>query len=388
MPKHPETDLQHVGEGAREGARPLTTPIYETSTFLFDSAADLEAYLRAPAGKYLYSRHANPTVEAAEGKIAALEGAEAALLLSSGMAAVSTTLMTLLSAGDEVLVSTEIYGGSLQLINGFLPRFGIAPRYFTLAELADIPRIVSPKTRAVWFESPTNPTLRCGDIRRIAAGCQAAGILSVIDNTFATPINQQPLSLGVDLVMHSATKFLNGHSDVVAGAVAGRQELVRRLARTRKLLGTILDPAAAYLVARGLKTAQVRIERQNASAMRLAEWLASDRRVASVCYPGLSSHPDHAIARQQMKGFGGMITIEPVGGYAAACRVFDRLTVFQRATSLGGTESLCSLPVLTSHYGFSDDQLKDAGVSRAMVRLSVGLEHVDDLIADMDHALA
>ena len=248
--------------------------------------------------------------------------------------------------------------------------------------------MIGPKTGVLWFESPINPTLRCVDIAVVARACRARGVTSVMDSTFASPINQRPLELGIDLVMHSATKYLNGHSDVTAGALVGSQELINRLQPARKLFGGVLEPASAYMLARGMKTIAVRVERQNANAMRIAEWLAAEERVARVFYPGLESHPDHAIAKKQMRGFGGMVTFEAAGGYPAACRFYDRLQVIQRAASLGGVESLCSLPVLTSQYGFSDEQLEAAGVTPGMVRLSIGLEHAEDLIADLDQALS
>jgi cystathionine beta-lyase/cystathionine gamma-synthase len=212
-------------------------------------------------------------------------------------------------------------------------------------------------------------------------------VTSVVDNTFASPINQQPLSFGVDLVMHSATKYLNGHSDVMAGVLAGPASLIARIEKVRRMLGTILDPQAAYALGRGLKTLAIRVERQNASAAKVAEWLAADKRVSAVFYPGLRQHPDYEIARRQMRGSGGMICIDLHGSYEAAARFFDRLQVVQRAASLGGVESLCSLPVLTSQWGHSDEALRDAGVTRGMARLSIGLEDPDDLIADLDQAL-
>jgi cystathionine beta-lyase/cystathionine gamma-synthase len=387
MSRHPETDLIHAGEGARDGASPLNTPIYESSTFVFESAADVDAFNRGTSSRYIYSRYANPTVEAAEKKLATLEGADAALVTSSGMAACTTALFGLLSAGDEVLCCATIYGGTLQVMTKYLQRFGVTVRLVSLAELHDLDSAMSAQTRVVWFESPTNPTLRCVDIRRIADACRARGVLSIVDSTFASPINQRPLALGVDLVMHSATKYLNGHSDVVAGALAGSHEIIQRLQSARRLFGGVLDPAAAYALARGMKTLAVRVARQNASAQAIAEWLSRDARVSQVCYPGLPSHPDYAIAQAQMSGFGGMVTFESAGGYDGACRAFDRFALIVRATSLGGPESLCSLPVQTSHYAFSEAQLREAGVTRAMLRLSVGLEHVDDLIADLDQAL-
>jgi cystathionine beta-lyase/cystathionine gamma-synthase len=385
---HPDTDVLHRGEGASPSATPLTTPIYATSTFLFDSAAEMEAYQRGGSGKYIYTRYANPTVQAAEAKLAVLEGAEAAMVTSSGMAATSTALFGLLQAGDELVCSAAIYGGTLQVIATYLAKFGVACRFAALDEWAAPERLLGPKTRVAWFESPINPTLRCVDIRRVAAACRARGVTGVIDNTFASPVNQQPLALGVDLVMHSATKYLNGHSDVTAGGLAGSQALLDRLQPARKLFGGVLEPASAYALARGMKTVSLRVARQNASAMAIAQWLEGESRVARVFYPGLPSHPDHAIARAQMSGFGGMVCFEVTGGYAGACGLYDRLQVIRRAASLGGVESLISLPVLTSQYGFSDEQLERAGVTRGMVRLSVGLEDVRDLIADLDQALA
>jgi cystathionine beta-lyase/cystathionine gamma-synthase len=366
----------------------LTTPIYETTTFVFDSAAQVLDYNNGKNAKYLYSRYGNPTVAAVEQKLALLEGAEAALVLSSGQAASTTALLGLLSGGDEVVCSSAIYGGTLHLLADLLSKFGIRSRFVTLEELSRPAEMITDATRMVWFESPINPTLRCVDIAAVAAACRARGVLSVIDNTFASPINQQPVALGVDLVMHSATKYLNGHSDITAGVLAGPAALIERVFKAQKMLGTILDPAAAYALGRGLKTLSVRVERHNANALAVASWLAQDSRVARVYYPGLESHPDHAIARRQMRGFGGMVCVDVGGGYERAARFFDRLSVFNRAASLGGVESLCSLPVLTSQWGLSAEELARAGVTPSMARLSVGLEDADDLIADLDQALA
>jgi cystathionine beta-lyase/cystathionine gamma-synthase len=387
MAKHPSTEVIHLGEGAHPDATPLTTPVYATSTFLFASAAELEAYQAGKSGKYIYTRYANPTVQAVEQKLAVLEGADAALVTSSGMAAVATALFGLVRAGDEVVCSAAIYGGTLQVLSTFLPRFGVTVRFPSLADLAEPDRVIGPKTRALWFESPINPTLRCVDVAAVAAACRRAGVTSIIDNTFASPVNQRPLSLGVDLVMHSATKYLNGHSDVTAGALIGGREAIDRLKPARKLFGGVLEPASAYALGRGLKTLELRVTHQNASALHVAAWLEKDSRVARVLYPGLPSHPDHAVASRQMTGFGGMVCFD-AGSYEAAAGVFDRLKLIKRAASLGGVESLCSLPVLTSQYGFTDEQLASAGVTRGMLRLSVGLEHVDDLIADLDQALS
>lgn len=386
--RHPETELIHAGEGAPASATPVTTPIYSSSTFAFASAAELEAYQAGRSSSYIYSRYANPTVQAVEAKLAAVEGGEAALVLSSGMAATSTALFGLLQSGDEVICGSSIYGGTLQVLTSALAQFGVTTRFASMEALGRLASVIGPKTKVVWFESPTNPTLRCVDIAAVAAACRAAGVISIVDNTFASPVNQRPLLLGADLVMHSATKYLNGHTDVTAGALIGSRALVDRVLPARKLLGGVLEPASAYALGRGMKTLSVRIERHNANALAVARWLETHPRVSRVFYPGLESHPDHAIASRQMTGGGGMVCFEIRGGQAGAYAFFDRVRLFTRAASLGGTESLCSLPVLTSQYGLSDAQLADAGVTKGMVRLSVGLEHADDLIADLDQALA
>ncbi len=366
---------------------PITTPIYETTTFVFENAQEVRDYNEGRSDKFLYSRYANPTVTAVEEKIAKLEGAAAAMLFSSGQAATTTALLGLLGAGDEIVCSSAIYGGTLHLISDLLARFGIRSRFVPVEELRTPARVLSDATKLLWFESPINPTLRCVDIAEVAAACRGRRVTSVIDNTFATPVNQLPIALGVDIVMHSATKYLNGHSDVTAGVLAGPRDLFERLQKARRLLGTVLDPYAAYALGRGLKTLTVRMERHNQNAMTIATWLAADERVRRVWYPGLPGHEDHEVARKQMRGFGGMICIDVGGGYEGAARFFDRLKVFNRAASLGGVESLCSLPVLTSQWGHSEEELRRAGITHSMARLSVGLEDPEDLIADLDQAL-
>ena len=317
-----------------------------------------------------------------------LDGSERALLFSSGMAAISTILMAHIKAGDEVVCSAAVYGGTLHLLTGLLARFGVDTRFASLEALATPERVVGDRTRILWFESPANPTLRCVDIRRIAEACRARGVLSVIDNTFASPINQRPLALGVDLAMQSATKYLNGHSDVLGGVVAGPMVLLEPIEKTRRMLGGVMDPLPAYALGRGLKTLPLRIARHNASAQTVAAWLARDSRVSQVFYPGLESHPDHAIAKRQMTGFGGLVCFDLDGDASRAERVYDRLQVVRRAASLGGIESLISPPALTSQWGHTDDQLRDAGITKGMLRLSVGLEDVEDIVEDLDQALA
>ena len=382
----PATELLQ-GQGVNPDAAPLTTPVYETTTFLFENAAEVRAYNEGTSPKFLYSRYSNPTVLAVERTIARLEGAESAMVLSSGQGATTTALMAFLAAGDEVVCCSAIYGGTLHLLSELFAKFGVRPRFVSVEELATPESIFSDSTKLVWFESPVNPTLRCVDIAAVARACRARHVISVVDNTFASPINQQPIALGIDVVMHSATKYLNGHADVTAGVLAGPETLMAKVLEARKRVGTVLDPHAAYALGRGLKTLAVRIERHNANAMAIARWLSNDRRVERVYYPGLDDHPDHALAARQMSGFGGMVCIDVGGGYDRAAAFFDRLTVFRRAASLGGVESLCSLPILTSQWGHSKEELARAGVTDGMARLSVGLEDVDDLIADLDQAL-
>jgi cystathionine beta-lyase/cystathionine gamma-synthase len=295
--------------------------------------------------------------------------------------------MAHLTAGDEVVCGAAIYGGTLHLLQDLLARFGVTPRFVSLDDLANLDGVITERTRVVWFESPINPTLRCVDIRRVADACRARGVTSVLDNTFASSINQPALALGVDLSMQSATKYLNGHSDVTGGVVTGSKALVAPIEKARRLLGTVMDPHPAYALGRGLKTLPLRVAQHNTNARAVADFLSGDRRVSHVYYPGLPSHPDHAIAKRQMSGFGGMVCFDLDGNYDRAAKVYDRLQVVKRAASLGGIESLISMPVLTSQLGYSDEQLKAAGVTKGMLRLSVGLEDSADLIADLDQAL-
>lgn len=387
MGKH--TDLIHHGERVPLGTTtPLTTPIYETSTFVFPSAQAVEDYQAGRAHGYLYSRYENPTVVAVEEKLARIEGVEASLLFGSGMAAIATALVGLLKAGDEVVCAASIYGGTFHIIEDLLTRFGVTRRFVPLDAFTAPARFIGPSTRVVWFESPTNPTLRAVDVAAVSAACRAAGVISIVDNTFASPINQPVLALGADLSMQSATKYLGGHSDITAGVLSGAREILAPLAKTRRLLGGILDPQPAYVLGRSLKTLPLRVARHNSNAQAVAEALEGHPALRAVHYPGLPSHPDYAVFARQMSGFGGMVTIDLAGGQEAAYRAFDRLQVIKRAASLGGVESLCSLPVLTSQYGLTDEELAEAGVTRGMMRLSIGLEDVEDLIADLRQALA
>jgi len=380
------TTAVHGAHGARSG--PLTPPIAQTSTFAFASTAELRRYLDGDPALYLYTRYANPTLRELEDTLAALEGAEAALALSSGMAAMSTAVLSLVRAGDEVLASASLYGGTVKLLTELLGRFSVAARFVPPAELARVDRVAGERSRLLIVESPTNPTLDVVDIGAVCAAARARGLAVVVDNTFATPLLQKPLALGADLVMHSLTKALAGHSDLIGGALVGSRTRIEAARATMKVLGGCLDPHAAFLALRGLRTLHLRVERQCRNALALARHFEGHAALRRVHYPGLESHPGHATARRQMAAFGGIVTFELRGGIEAAERFFDRLQLVARAASLGGVESLASLPVHTSHHGLPEAVLRAAGIDPGMVRLSIGVEDEADLVADLEQALA
>lgn len=366
----------------------VSFPIYQAATYAFHDTAEIEAYLRDPSARYFYTRYANPTNDACARLLATFEGAEAALLFSSGMGAITTAVLSHVRSGDEVLSLSNVYGGTVHLFHDVLPRFGIDVTWFDSPRAVDAIRAASPRARLVYLESPTNPTLQIVDIAAAARAAHERGMTVFIDGTFASPINQKPIELGADVIIHSATKFLGGHADLTAGAVAASGERIARLIEATKIFGTILDPFGAFLMHRGLKTLEVRVERQNESSMRIARFLAGHPRVRRAIYPGLPDHPGHEIARRQMRGFGGVVTFEVDGGLERARRVVDRLRRFLNAPSLGGVDSLVSIPVLTSHQGLPAEALDRAGVTEGMIRLSVGIEPAEGLVADLDAALS
>src|SRR5215467_1345486 len=383
----PQTTAIHCGERKRHGVNAGVGPdICRTSTFTFSSTQQMKGWAEGKNKAYIYTRYGNPTLTVAEEKIAALEGAEAAVVAASGMAAISSALLATLRAGDEVISTAQVYGGTYRLMRDVFPDFGIKVHHIE-TDLAGMEELVTPRTKALYVETPTNPTLRLVDLSKAIAFAKKHKLTSIIDNTFASPVLQNPIAMGFDMVAHSATKYLGGHSDVIAGAAAGSKHWMERVRHFVIYLGGSMDPEAAYLLMRGIKTLGIRVERQCANAMAVAKFLERHPKVARVHYPGLESHPDHALAKKQMRGFGGMICVDVGGGQARAERFFDTLSVFRRAASLGGVESLCSLPVLTSQWGHTDAQLAEAGITRSMARLSVGLEDPQDLIDDLDHAL-
>ncbi len=363
------------------------TPVYTSTTFKFTSTADLLDVVDGRKPGSLYTRYGlNPTIFSLEAKLAALEGAEAAWAFCSGMAAEAALF---LAHGRKGIVCIgDAYGGTMELLSTQLPELGI-PAYFLLgSELHGLKTYLKAGAGLVFFETPTNPTLEVLDIRKISDAAHEYGALVAVDNTFASPVNQNPLALGADFVIHSATKYLGGHSDLTAGALMGSKHLLAAVWNWRKNLGTTVSPEIAALLMRSIRTLVVRVERQNATARIVAEALARHPRVARVYYPGLPDFPGHAVAKAQMNGFGGMLTLELKGGYADAVQATDRLKLFAIAPSLGGVESLATMPVTTTHHGLPPEERARRGIGDSMIRLSVGLEDPADLIADLEQALA
>jgi methionine-gamma-lyase len=377
----------HAGEEKFRIGAPVGTSIARTANFTFSSTEEMKRWAEGKSAAYIYSRYGNPTLAIAEQKIAALEGAEAAVVAASGTAAISAALLSVLHAGDEVIATRQLYGGSYRLLRDIFPRFGIGVCHVE-SDLAGIEKLAGPRTKALYIETPTNPTLRLVDLRKAVAFAQEWGLVSIVDNTFASPVLQKPLSMGFNIVVHSASKYLAGHSDVIAGAAAGSMVLIDKVRANIIQLGGSMDPEAAFLLIRGMKTLEIRIERQCQTAMAVAKFLEKHPKVARVHYPGLASHPDHKLAMRQMRGFGAMLAFDHKAGLAGARRFGDRIRVFLLAASLGGVESLAILPIYTSHYNMTPAELRAAGVEPGTVRVSVGLEDPEDLIEDLRQALA
>lgn len=380
-----ETAAVHGAADLEKKNGPVGTPIYQTSTF---EVTDNDEQQRVTTTDRYYTRWGNPTNTVAEQAVAALEGVESARTFASGMGAITTTILALLKTGDHIVAQRDIYGGVTKFFSQWLPRLGIETTFVDTNDYEQHARAIRPNTRLLYLESPTNPALRVVDLKKAAALARQHKLISMIDSTFGTPINQHPAEYGIDLVMHSGTKYLSGHADLTCGVVAGRHELMEPIHETRTTLGNCMDPHASWLLIRGLKTLAVRVARQNENALRVAEFLEQHAKVRRVHYPFLKSHPQHAIARQQMSGGGGMVTFEVEGTGEDARRVSEAMRLFTLATSLGGVESLVSIPVLTSHAMISAEQREKMGVTEQMVRLSVGIENGDDLIEDLERALA
>lgn len=377
-------------ENRKKAYDAICTPIVCSATYVFDSTAELRDYFEGRIDREEYGRYGNPTVQTAERKIAELEGAEDCALFASGMAAATNCLLALLKSGDHVAMTSDCYRRTRQFVISVLNRYQVSstllePGDYSALEAAIVPK----KTRLIISESPTNPYLRVTDLRRLAEiRDRHPGVRVMIDSTFATPINQRPLELGADLVLHSGTKYLGGHNDLLAGAICGKSGMVSALRDFRGVLGGTLDPHSAYLLIRGIKTLDLRVRRQNESALRLAQWLEAQPSVERVYYPGLQSHPDFNIAREQMRGFGGVVSFLVKGGLDEASRVVDACRLATLAPSLGGVETLIEQPALMSYYELTSEERAAIGIRDNLIRLSVGVEDVEDLIADLSQALA
>jgi cystathionine beta-lyase/cystathionine gamma-synthase len=381
----PETEAVRGGTDLDKKNGPLATPIYQTSTF---EVTDNDQQLRATHTDMFYTRYGNPTNTVVESAIAKLEGADAALLFASGMGAITTSVLALLKGGDHVVAQRDIYGGATKFFSQWLPKLGIETTFVDTTEYDQHARAIRPNTKLLYLESPTNPLVRVIDLHKAAALAKKRNLISIIDSTFATPINQRPVEFGIDLVMHSGTKYFGGHSDLISGIIAGRKDLIETIHETRTTLGGVMDPHAAWLLLRGIKTLAVRVQRQNESALRIAQFLAEHSNVRRVHYPFLDGHPQRAVAIEQMQGGGGMVSFEVDGSGEDARRLSESLRLFTLAPSLGGVDSLVSIPVLTSHAMISAEQRTKMGVTEHLIRLSVGIESAEDLIADLEQAFA
>lgn len=362
-------------------------PVVHSVSFGYD---DVDVWHEVGLGKrpgHIYGRMTNPTVQVFEEKVRVLEGAEDATSFSTGMAAISSTLFTLLSPGDRVVTIKDTYGGTNKIFLEFLPRFRVDVALCDTHDYDAIEKEISKGCKVLYLESPTNPTLKVVDLARLARAAHRVGAVVVVDNTFATPVNQKPLELGADLVIHSATKFLGGHADALGGILCGRKDLVRQVYHYREINGAALHPMAAYLLLRGMKTLHLRVKQQNESALKIANYLEGHSAVEGVYYPGLTSHPRHRIAKEQMKGYGGVLSFSLKGGVDAVRRFLPRLRYVHLAANLGAVETIAGPPRTTSHVECTEEERRAMGIPEGLIRYSVGIEETEDLIRDLDQAL-
>jgi cystathionine beta-lyase/cystathionine gamma-synthase len=384
----PDTLAVHGAAFRDEVERSHVPPIHLATVFEFASVDEMAATFRGERPGWVYTRYGNPTLDLVERHVAALEGAEASLAVSSGMAAIATLVLTELSSGDHLVAAADIYGGTRNLLNGVVRRMGIETTWAAVDEPAAFRAAVRPGTRAIFVETPTNPTLRVADLGAIAGVAREAGVPLWVDNTFATPILQRPLELGASVVMHSATKAMAGHDDVTAGLIAGPRAVIDRCRETMKWLGGCLDPHAAWLLERGLKTLGLRIRRQSDNALTVARWLEKHPAVTAVNYPGLSSHPSHGLAGRQMSGFGGILAFDLAGGSEAVNRWARALSLIRLAPTLGGVETIALVPAVSSHIRLTSEERRAVGISDGTIRISCGIEDPADLVEDLERALA
>lgn len=381
------TKLIHAGfHGDHTGT--VNVPIYQTSTFAFRNAEHGAALFAGKETGYIYTRIANPTIKAFEDNIAELENGVCAIATSSGLAAVSTVFLALLSGGDHMISTDSVYGPSRGLVEKHLSRFGVTSTFINTSNIDEIKNAMRPETKLIYVESPSNPAMLVTDIAAVAELAHSKNCLLVVDNTFASPYLQKPLDMGADVVLHSVTKFLNGHADIIGGVIVTKtEELGKKIRPLMVNFGCNMDPHQAFLILRGLKTLSIRIERAQQNAMEIARWLEKHPKVAWVRYVGLESHPQHNLAKKQMSGFGSMISFELKGGVEAGRKVMDAVKVATLAVSLGGVETLIQHPASMTHAGMSKADRESAGIGDGLVRYSVGIEDINDLIADLEQAL-
>ena len=376
----------HGGEIRWRGS--VTTPIVQSSTFVFKDMKEVAQYTSGKKAHYEYGRYGNPTQEAAEEKLAMLEEADFCLLFDCGMSAVSATMFALLESGDHIIVTDDAYKQSLNFVENFLPRFGIGVDVVPMDDYDAMEAAICKETKILFSESPTNPYLNIADVERIAEMGRKHKVVTVIDGTFGGPYNQKPIKAGIDLVIHSGTKFLGGHNDILSGAVLGHEKFFRRIKDFQKMAGGVPDPNSCFLLLRGMKTYSLRMERLNSTATKVAEHLENHPKIKRVYYPGLPSHRQHELAKKQMRGFGGVVTFEVDGDLEQTMKFHDKLKLCLIAPSLGGPESLIVHPATVTYYAMTREERIEIGILDELVRLAVGFEDPEDIIADLDQALA
>lgn len=377
----------HAGESRNRYAESITTPIVQASTYTFRDSQAIIDYTQKGKPHYEYGRYGNPTAQTAERRLANLEGAEDCVVFSTGMSAITTAILSLIQAGDHIVFTDDSYKKTLEFCRTFLKRFGVECTIVPFGDYEALEKAIRKNTRFIFSESPTNPYLNIFDLAELNRIAKRHAVLTMIDSTFSTPLNQRPLEFGIDLVLHSATKYLAGHNDILAGAVLGNKELIDPIRTLHKTMGGVLDPHCAYLLIRGMKTFPLRVARQNESTLRIAQFLESHPRVRRVYYPFLESHPHYAIAKEQMEGGGGVVSFEIEGTLDTARRFLDSLKLCLIGPSLGGVETLITHPALVSYYDYTKKERKELGIGDTLFRLAVGIEAVEDIMADLEQGL-
>lgn len=377
----------HAGEPRKKYADSLMTPIIQTSTYTFRGSKAIEDYTKKGKEHFEYGRYGNPTAKIAEARLANLDGAEDCVVFSSGMSAITTTILSLVQSGDHIVITDDSYKKTLEFCRSYLKQFAIGCTIVPFGDYSRLERAIKPNTRFIFSESPTNPYLNIFDLVKIKKIADRHNVLTLIDSTFATPYNQRPIEFGMDLVLQSCTKYLAGHNDILAGAVLGRKDLIEKIRDLHKSMGGTIDPHCCYLLLRGLKTFPLRVQKQNATALQVAKFLESHPRIKKVYYPFLKSHPHYRVATAQMEGGGGVVTFETVGNLKTAKKLLDHLRLCYIGPSLGGVETLITHPALVSYYNYSRKQRYALGITDTLFRLAVGCEDPEDIIADLDQAL-